>query len=163
MCRGGHLFTGIAAAIYPPAFQSKPQAQLTTFTQWMNATQKEREQGVQGCLDRIREMDSFIQAWLQVSPSKPTGTGKPSEIPFGAKDIIETKGLAMEYGSPIYKGRIGTTDAAIVAAGIVPIALGTQTRGSPLRPGPFCGVTGFKPTYGWSSSFCNSPTREPRQ
>ena len=40
--------------------------------------------------------------------------GKLSGIPFGVKDIIETKGLATEYGSPIYKGRIGTADAAIV-------------------------------------------------
>jgi hypothetical protein len=30
------------------------------------------------------------------------------------KDVIETKGLATEYGSPVYKGRIGTRDAAIV-------------------------------------------------
>lgn len=38
------------------------------------------------------------------------GTG----IPFGAKDVFETKGLATEYGSPVYKGRIGAYDAAIV-------------------------------------------------
>ena len=123
-----------------------------------------------------------------------------SEIPFGAKDIMETRGLSTEYGSPIYKGRIGTEDAAIVrelrqrgaillgktqttafayrtpaptrnprnlehtpggsssgsaaavAAGMVPLALGTQTRGSVLRPASYCGVTGFKASYGLFST-----------
>jgi Asp-tRNA(Asn)/Glu-tRNA(Gln) amidotransferase A subunit family amidase len=131
-----------------------------------------------------------------VLPQRPTGHGKLSEIPFGAKDIIETRGLPTEHGSPIYQGRIGTTDAAIVrdmrqrgaillgkthcaafayrtpaptrnphdlehtpggsssgsaaavAAGMVPMALGTQTLGSVLRPASYCGITGFKASYG---------------
>ncbi|HEX2710801.1 MAG TPA: amidase [Candidatus Acidoferrales bacterium] len=87
---------------------------LETLTQWLNSSRKTRELALQACLDRIRELDPTIHAWVQVAPQRPTGEGKLSEIPFGAKDIIETRGLSTEYGSPVYKGRIGAADAAIV-------------------------------------------------
>ncbi|MEZ5783215.1 MAG: amidase [Rhizobiaceae bacterium] len=81
---------------------------------------------------RLRNLGAFIAgktvttefAWRQAGPT--VNPWNPAHTPGGSSS-----------GS-----------AAAVAAGIVPVAIGTQTFGSIIRPAAFCGVVGFKPTYG---------------
>ena len=45
-------------------------------------------------------------------------------------------------------GGSSSGSAAAVAAGMMPFAFGTQTAGSVIRPAAYCGIVGFKPTFG---------------
>ncbi|MBL8217845.1 MAG: amidase [Bryobacterales bacterium] len=147
-------------------------------------------------LERIKAEEPRLHAWTEVRLEEHDAPGPLQGIPYGAKDIVETKGYTTSYGSALYAGNVSTEDAALihllrgkgarlmgktqttsfayfdpaptrnphdasytpggsssgsaaaVAKGMVPFAIGTQTQGSIIRPASYCGVTGFKPTFG---------------
>ena len=56
-------------------------------------------------------------------------------------------------------GGSSSGSAAAVRPSMVPLALGSQTNGSTIRPAAYCGVIGFKPTHGLIHAMVYSPSR----
>ena len=84
------------------------------------------------CVRRLRDAGAVVLGktvtteFAVYSPGKTRNPRDPSRTPGGSSS-----------GS-----------AAAVADGMVPVALGSQTAGSVVRPASYCGVVGFKPSYG---------------
>ena len=129
---------------------------LRQFLEWRDAGEKTPAQLLEICLARIAEREPKIQAWVQVAPQPATCAGPLAGIPFGAKDIYETQGLITAYGSPLYAGRIGSADAALVAQlrGLGAVLLGkTQTTAfAYFDPAPTRNPRDLTRTPGGSSS-----------
>jgi Asp-tRNA(Asn)/Glu-tRNA(Gln) amidotransferase A subunit family amidase len=168
---------------------------------------------VEACLEQIAATDGAIKAWAHLDADiamvqaremdriRKSGkaTGALHGVPVGLKDIIDTRFLPTERGTPIYAGRTPEADATIVnrlreagavimgktkttelaflhptdttnphdplrspggsssgsaaavAAHHVPLAIGSQTGGSVIRPAAYCGIYGLKPTRGMIS------------
>jgi Asp-tRNA(Asn)/Glu-tRNA(Gln) amidotransferase A subunit family amidase len=66
-----------------------------------------------------------------------------------AEFAVHTPGETRNPHNPDYMpGTSSSGSAAAVAADMVPLAIGTQTAGSAVRPASYCGVYGFKPSFG---------------
>ena len=160
-------------------------------------------------IKRSEKFESRIKAWASFNPALllehastterdfgARGTGVLQGIPYGVKDIFNTKDYPTQMGSELWSdfkpgnnarvvdyfawngavvaGKTNTAEfavhhlndttnphgemytpgtsssgsAAAVAMGMIPYALATQTAASITRPASFCGVWGFKPSFG---------------
>jgi Asp-tRNA(Asn)/Glu-tRNA(Gln) amidotransferase A subunit family amidase len=73
-----------------------------------------------------------------------TIVGKTTTTAFAANDPTATLNPRNHDHTP---GGSSSGSAAAVAAGMIPLALGTQTGGSVIRPASFCGVAAIKPSF----------------
>jgi Asp-tRNA(Asn)/Glu-tRNA(Gln) amidotransferase A subunit family amidase len=70
--------------------------------------------------------------------------GKTTTTAFASRDPTATLNPRNPDHTP---GGSSSGSAAAVAAGMIPLALGTQTGGSVIRPASFCGVAAIKPSF----------------
>ncbi|CAB3667096.1 Glutamyl-tRNA(Gln) amidotransferase subunit A [Achromobacter spanius] len=87
--------------------------------------------------------DASCVAQLRTAGAVPIGKTVTAEFAYAAPGPTRNPHHALHT-----PGGSSSGSAAAVAAGMVDIALGTQTGGSMIRPAAFCGVVGFKPTFG---------------
>jgi Asp-tRNA(Asn)/Glu-tRNA(Gln) amidotransferase A subunit family amidase len=81
---------------------------------------------------------------MQLKQAGATVVGKTTTTAFAANDPTPTLNPRNLGHTP---GGSSSGSAAAVAAGMLPLALGTQTGGSVIRPASFCGVAAIKPSY----------------
>jgi Asp-tRNA(Asn)/Glu-tRNA(Gln) amidotransferase A subunit family amidase len=86
--------------------------------------------------------DAPVVAMLKAAGA--TVAGKTTTTAFAANDPTATLNPHNHGHTP---GGSSSGSAAAVGAGMIPLALGTQTGGSVIRPASFCGVAAIKPTY----------------
>ncbi|HXV25562.1 MAG TPA: amidase [Alphaproteobacteria bacterium] len=92
---------------------------------------------------RVPIHDSWVVARLKAAGALIMGKTVTAELAYLAPG--KTRNPHNPDHTP---GGSSSGSAAAVAAGMVPLAVGTQTGGSVIRPAAYCGVVGFKPTFG---------------
>ncbi len=95
------------------------------------------------CEPAAATRDAWCVAALRAAGAVPIG--KTRSTAFAFRDPTITRNPRMAGRTP---GGSSSGSAAAVAAGEVPFAIGSQTLGSTLRPASYCGIVGYKPTFG---------------
>lgn len=100
-------------------------------------------------MDEVGRQDAEIVRRLRVAGAIVIGLTHTHEFAYGCTGTSNRVGPCRNPHDPSrMTGGSSSGSAAAVAAGVVPLAIGTDTAGSVRIPAALCGVVGFKPSYG---------------
>lgn len=98
--------------------------------------------------------DAEIVTKLQKAGAVCIGKASMDELAMGGTNLTCFKGPAYNpWDTRRMTGGSSGGSAALVAAGVVPMAIGSDTGDSVRKPASFCGIVGVKPTYGRISRY----------
>jgi aspartyl-tRNA(Asn)/glutamyl-tRNA(Gln) amidotransferase subunit A len=101
------------------------------------------------CFEWTPDVDAVAVERLRAAGAAIVGTTDMDPLAFGTTGELSARGRTR---NPAVEGHVpggsSAGSAAAVAGGEVDAALGTDTAGSVRIPASFCGVVGYKPTYG---------------
>lgn len=92
---------------------------------------------------RVPTADAFVVERLKAAGAVIMGKTVTTELAF-----LHPGKTRNPHDTDHTPGGSSSGSAAAVATGMVPFAIGTQTGGSIIRPAAYCGIVGFKPTFG---------------
>lgn len=104
------------------------------------------ERGSPICKGRVPDRNAVIVDRLLEEGGIVLGKTKTTEFAF-----VHPTDTVNPHNHDHSPGGSSSGSAAAVAAQQVPLAVGTQTNGSVIRPASYCGIFGFKPTFGMIS------------
>lgn len=113
----------------PTAEEDLAYASVTQLSGWLKTRQITSAQLTEVYLSRIEHLDSKLHAYITVTAdlARAQAQARDAElaaghwrgplhgIPYGVKDVLDTEGIRTTYGSSLFKDRVPTEDAAIVA------------------------------------------------
>jgi Asp-tRNA(Asn)/Glu-tRNA(Gln) amidotransferase A subunit family amidase len=101
------------------------------------------EYGYAGTRGRTPSVDALLVHKLREAGAVVWAKSRSTELAYMQPTITENPRVPGHT-----PGGSSSGSAAAVASGLVPVAIGTQTNGSVIRPASFCGVYGYKPSRG---------------